>query len=65
VLEKQTVNSKFYKEVIKRLITWVSRKWVLVFSARQCTSTFFRCCLLSFWWSERSPCYPIHPTPLN
>jgi hypothetical protein len=55
VPEKQTVNGKFYKEVIRRLIARVhhirplfSGKWVLVSSAQQCTGTFLRHCFQVF-----------------
>jgi hypothetical protein len=66
VLEKQTVNGKFHKEVIKRFIalglslrkegpgifcTTVHRRILRVLSPR-------------FWRNEGSPCYAIHPIPV-
>jgi hypothetical protein len=55
VPEKETVNGKFYEELIKRLNTRVHRvrlefsgKRVMVPSARHCTGAFFGRCLRVF-----------------
>jgi hypothetical protein len=70
VSEKQSVNFKLYKEVIKRLIARVHRfrpefqengSWYLLHdSARR----YLRALSPSLWRNEGSPCYPIYPTPL-
>jgi hypothetical protein len=54
--EKQIVNGKFNKEVIKRLIVLVHRVRP-EFQESGSRSP-------SFWRNEGSPCYPIHPTTL-
>jgi hypothetical protein len=67
---KQTVNDKFYKDVVKRSIARVhcvrpefqeSGSWSLVRDNAPAHSSALS---PSFWRNDGSPCYPIRPTPL-
>jgi hypothetical protein len=67
VLKKQTVNGKFYKEAIKRLIARVQRFRLQFQESGSCTTMhrrLLRALSPRFWQNEGSPYYPIRPTPL-
>jgi hypothetical protein len=70
LLEKHTVNSKFYKEVIKRLsarVHHIRPEFQKVGPGIFCMTMHWHilyALFQSFWRNKGSPCYPIHPIPL-
>jgi hypothetical protein len=66
MLDKQTVNGKLYKEVIKKSIALglSFRKVGHRIFCRTMHRRILQALSPSFWQNEGSPCYPIHPTPL-